>query len=116
MGWLSGTTEGGSSGSAIFTAGPAGYALRGRLYGGSATCANTGSLATPGNRDYYSRFDVAFPAIRQFLAPIDTTPVRVNGSQPLVPPPSPQPATANAPKSIGAPRTRARRTADSLVH
>ena len=34
--WLSGTTEGGSSGSGLFTADATGYHLRGGLYGGSA--------------------------------------------------------------------------------
>lgn len=113
VGWLSGTTEGGSSGSAIFTAGATGYALRGGLYGGSASCANTGSLASAGNRDYYSRFDVAFAAIRQYLAPVDSTPVRVNGSQPLVPPPTGQPIAANARISTGTPPARPRRTEDA---
>ncbi len=84
--WLSGTTEGGSSGSALFTLDASGYRLRGGLYGGSASCANTGSVANVNNRDYYSRFDVVFPSISQYLAPVPTTPQRVNGSQPLIPP------------------------------
>ena len=67
--WTSGTTEGGSSGSGLFTSNASGYFLRGGLIGGSATCANSGSVSNPDNRDYYSRFDVAFPSIRQYLAP-----------------------------------------------
>ena len=82
--WLSGTTEGGSSGSGLFTADATGYRLRGGLYGGSASCANSGSTANAQNRDYYSRFDVVFPHISQWLAPTPTF-VRVNGSQPRVP-------------------------------
>jgi hypothetical protein len=70
VGWLSGTTEGGSSGSAIFTIAAAGdYRLRGGLLGGSASCANSGSLANTSNRDYYSRLDVDFAAMRTWLTP-----------------------------------------------
>lgn len=84
VGWLSGTTEGGSSGSAIFTATADGYRLRGGLYGGSASCDNTGSLADTGNRDQYSRFDVVFANISQWLSPVSTSPIRMNGSHPLI--------------------------------
>lgn len=74
VGWLDGTTEGGSSGSGLFTRGWDGkYYLRGGLYGGTASCANTGSLATASNRDYYSRFDVVFPRLAPYL---DTVQVR----------------------------------------
>ncbi len=69
VGWTSGTTEGGSSGSGLFTGNGNGYFLRGGLRGGSASCANSGSLNNPDNRDYYSRLDVAYPNIRQYLAP-----------------------------------------------
>lgn len=82
VGWLSGTTEGGSSGSGLFTLGVDGaYRLRGGLYGGNASCANTGDLGNSGNRDWYSRLDVVFPQIRQYLVPL----VRRNGAQPLAP-------------------------------
>lgn len=67
--WLSGTTEGGSSGSGLFTADASGYHLRGGLYGGSALCSNSGSTANIDNRDYYSRFDVVFPHIEEYLSP-----------------------------------------------
>lgn len=83
--WLSGTTEGGSSGSGLFTADASGYHLRGGLYGGSALCSNSGSTANTDNRDYYSRFDVVFPHISQWLAPAPPTRIRVNGSQPRIP-------------------------------
>lgn len=83
VGWLSGTTEGGSSGSGLFTADPGGYRLRGGLYGGDAECANSGSLSNADNRDYYSRFDAVFPNISQWLSPLTGSPIRVNGSHPL---------------------------------
>jgi lysyl endopeptidase len=63
-----GTTEGGSSGSGILTFSGSEYQLRGGLWGGEALCTN---LTGP---DYYSRLDVAFPALRRFLAPTTTTP------------------------------------------
>lgn len=69
VGWTSGTTEGGSSGSGLFTSSGSGYALRGGLYGGYASCANTGNLNNTENRDWYSRLDVMYPNIQQYLAP-----------------------------------------------
>ncbi len=80
--WLTGSTERGSSGSGLFTIYRDGsYRLRGGLHQGSATCANSGSVATPGNRDLYSRLDLVFPQIKQWIA---ADPVRENSSQPLV--------------------------------
>ena len=74
MGWSSGTTLGGSSGSGLFTIGGDGaWYLRGGLYGGNASCANSGNPATSGNDDYYSRFDVMYPSIQQWLNPVVTT-------------------------------------------
>ncbi|WP_454261356.1 trypsin-like peptidase domain-containing protein [Pseudoxanthomonas mexicana] len=82
VGWLEGTTEGGSSGSGLFSRhADNSYRLRGGLYGGSASCLNTGSLATAANRDHYSRLDLVFPQIKQWIA---ADPVRENSSQPLV--------------------------------
>nr|MBP6799102.1 trypsin-like peptidase domain-containing protein [Luteimonas sp.] len=82
VGWLSGTTEGGSSGSGLFTVGVDGrYRLRGGLYGGNAACSNSGNLGNSQNRDWYSRLDVVFPQIRRYLMPL----VRRNGGQPLAP-------------------------------
>lgn len=68
-GYTNGTTEGGSSGSGILTFASNQYVLRGGLFGGSASCANTGNVATPANSDAFSRFDVVFPSLQQFLAP-----------------------------------------------
>ena len=74
MGWSSGTTLGGSSGSGLFTIGGDGaWYLRGGLYGGTASCANDGNPATAGNDDYYSRFDVMYPSIQQWLNPVVST-------------------------------------------
>lgn len=68
VGWLSGTTEGGSSGSGLFTIAASGaYELRGGLYGGAASCANTGNLGNAGNRDYYSRLDIDFAWMSRWL-------------------------------------------------
>jgi len=86
VGWLEGTTEGGSSGSGLFTSDASGYYLRGGLYGGYASCSNSGTLSDPDNIDWYSRFDVDFPNFRQYLAPVFTEPRRRNGSHPLATP------------------------------
>jgi hypothetical protein len=68
VGWLSGTTEGGSSGSGLFTIAATGaYELRGGLFGGAASCANTGNLGNAGNRDYYSRLDKDFAWMSPWL-------------------------------------------------
>ncbi|GGA79401.1 hypothetical protein GCM10011521_17070 [Arenimonas soli] len=69
VGWLNGTTEGGSSGSGLFTGGSGGYFLRGGLYGGQASCANSGNLSNTGNWDVYSRLDVVYDDVKQWLAP-----------------------------------------------
>jgi lysyl endopeptidase len=64
VGWNSGTTEGGSSGSGLFfTVGSTRY-LVGTLYGGSSSC------AVPDGRDYYGRFDLPFKSsIKTWLMP-----------------------------------------------
>ena len=63
--WTQGTTEAGSSGSALFTlltfAGY--YEVRGGLFGGDASCSN------PTGIDYYSRLDNMLPVVRQYLTP-----------------------------------------------
>jgi len=110
--WLNGTTEGGSSGSGLFTAGSNGYAIRGGLYGGFAACSNSGSTANTQNRDYYSRLDVYFPNIKSWLEPQPTV---LNGNRARIRPrptsvapstsalPLPQPTTTTAsPASRGA--------------
>jgi lysyl endopeptidase len=66
--WLEGTTEGGSSGSGLFTLNNGGYQLRGGLFGGSASCADNGNPNDPDNRDFYSSLQVVFPAISQYIA------------------------------------------------
>lgn len=101
--WTSGTTEGGSSGSGLFTLGREGYELRGGLYGGSASCANTGSTANTQNRDYYSRLDVVFPSIAGYLA---TDAVPMNGSAPRLPPDTAPAAAPAAARSVPAPLPR----------
>jgi hypothetical protein len=60
--WQRGTTEGGSSGSAIFArSGDRRYVV-GALHGGSASCQN------PGGSDFYGRFERAFTAgVRNWL-------------------------------------------------
>ncbi|TXH70683.1 MAG: hypothetical protein E6Q88_08250 [Lysobacteraceae bacterium] len=80
--WLSGTTEGGSSGSGLFTISRHGqYVLRGGLFGGTASCANSGTIGNTQNRDYYSRLDVDFPILKTYLEPQAEA---ENGSAPLV--------------------------------
>jgi hypothetical protein len=57
--WSSGTTEGGSSGSAVFSSGTR---VVGTLYGGAASCLAAGAS------DYYGRFDLAYNAsLNQWL-------------------------------------------------
>ena len=94
VGWLTGTTEGGSSGSGLFTLGSRGYVLRGGLFGGNAACSNSGSLGNTQNRDYYSRLDVDFPSMKQYLEPQAEA---AEGARPLIRPrPSAKPAVAPA--------------------
>ena len=73
-GYTNGTTEGGSSGCGLLTLSTGGYQLRGGLLGGSAGCANSGSLTNPANSDDFSRFDQAFPSLQAFLQPAATPP------------------------------------------
>lgn len=63
--WNSGVTEGGSSGSAIFTKSSSSgkYQLRGGLLGGSSFC---NAQSAP---DVYSRMDLKFNLLRPYLAP-----------------------------------------------
>ncbi|HEX3096518.1 MAG TPA: hypothetical protein VHQ02_02300, partial [Usitatibacter sp.] len=65
--WSSGTTEGGSSGSALLTLGVAGgvsqYSLRGGLLGGAASCDDRGGT------DIFSRFDLAYSSLAPYLSP-----------------------------------------------
>ena len=65
--WNSGTTEEGSSGSPILTvgqfSGQSQYLVRGGLWGGAASCSNRLG------EDVFSRFDLAYSALAQYLAP-----------------------------------------------
>jgi lysyl endopeptidase len=62
--WNTGVTEGGSSGSALFTiTSTGGYQLRGGLYGGTSFC------SAPTSPDYYSRFSDVFSSISTFFNP-----------------------------------------------
>jgi hypothetical protein len=66
-----GVTEGGSSGSGIFSGNSsAGYRFRGGLLGGPSSC-----TAGPSELfDYYSRFDQVYSSISQFLNPAGEAP------------------------------------------
>ncbi|HET7728985.1 MAG TPA: trypsin-like peptidase domain-containing protein [Usitatibacter sp.] len=64
-GWTLGSTEGGSSGSGIFTPWNGEYVLRGSLRGGTASCRSSGQLADPANRDLYTRFDQDASGLRK---------------------------------------------------
>jgi hypothetical protein len=62
--WNTGVTEGGSSGSALFTINSTGtYQLRGGLYGGYSFC------STPTQPDYYSRFSDVYASIATYFNP-----------------------------------------------
>ncbi len=62
--WNTGVTEGGSSGSGLFTINSSGaYQLRGGLYGGTSYC------SAPSDPDYYSRFSDVYTTIQPYLSP-----------------------------------------------
>ncbi len=62
--WNTGVTEGGSSGSALFTVNSSGtHQLRGGLYGGLSYC------TAPSDPDYYSRFSDVYASIATYFAP-----------------------------------------------
>ncbi|WP_271768806.1 GEVED domain-containing protein [Aquimarina algiphila] len=69
--WNDGTTEGGSSGSALFDQNKR---IVGQLHGGYAACGND-------RGDWYGRLSVTYPNICQWLAPGCTTKI-VNGFNP----------------------------------
>jgi hypothetical protein len=66
--WTSGSTEGGSSGSGLFTLEGGEYVLRGGLRGGGASCTSSGHLDDPSNRDYYSRMDQEAAQLGKWLS------------------------------------------------
>lgn len=61
--WSTGVTEGGSSGSGLFTVSNGSYQLRGGLYGGLSYC------SAPTDPDYYSRFADVYSSISGYLSP-----------------------------------------------
>lgn len=64
VGWMSGTTEGGSSGSGLFSTIDAKRYVVGQLYGGASSC------QAPTGRDFYGRLDLPFKlAIKTWLTP-----------------------------------------------
>jgi len=77
--YTSGITEGGSSGSGVLTSSNGNYFLRGGLFGGPSTCATAGDVNNPDNRDYYSRFDLAYPTLSQWLNPPALGPLSKRG-------------------------------------
>ena len=68
--WAQGTTEGGSSGSGVFTFNSTGgyYELRGGLEGGAASCDN------PSGLDRFSRMDLLYTKLAPFLQPAAVIP------------------------------------------
>ena len=67
--WSSGITEGGSSGSPLFSGSGGSFYVIGQLHGGSSSCS---ARTSP---DVYGRFDLAFQAaLKNWLAPSDTAP------------------------------------------
>jgi hypothetical protein len=66
--WSTGSTEGGSSGSGLFTFDGEEYVLRGGLRGGSASCTSSGRIDDPANRDYFSRLDLEGDTLAKWLA------------------------------------------------
>lgn len=69
--WTQGSTEGGSSGSGLFTFDGTNYVLRGGLLGGTHSC------SFPTGTDSYSRLDYVLPFIKQYIA---TAPVAQAGN------------------------------------
>lgn len=62
--WSTGVTEGGSSGSGLYTRSSTGaYQLRGGLYGGLSFCTD------PTANDYYSRFSDVYTSTKPYLSP-----------------------------------------------
>ena len=67
--WNAGVTEGGSSGSGLFTVdGSGNYQLRGGLYGGYSACRKKGALG-PDKPDYYSQLSGVWSSISTYFGP-----------------------------------------------
>ena len=71
--WTSGATEAGSSGGGLFVLNPAinAFEFRGALVGGNSSCSFQQGI------DEFSRFDVTFPLIQQYLARDASNPARI---------------------------------------
>jgi hypothetical protein len=77
--WFNGTTEGGSSGSGVFTFNTAGYyELRGGLEGGAASCSNLSGI------DRYSRMDLLYTKLAPYLNPTAVIPANTASLSPMV--------------------------------
>ena len=78
--WAQGTTEGGSSGSGVFTFNAAGpfYELRGGLEGGAASCDNLNGA------DRFSRMDLLFTKLAPFLFPSAVIPTTTSAQASMV--------------------------------
>lgn len=78
--WTQGTTEGGSSGSGVFTFNSTGgfYELRGGLEGGAASCDN------PSGLDRFSRMDLLYTKLAPFLQPGAVTPPTTSAQASMV--------------------------------
>jgi lysyl endopeptidase len=69
--YTSGTTEGGSSGAGLFVFNNGEYLLKGGLWGGEAACLGPPNTTRDnGLPDFYSRFDIAYPALAAYLAKV----------------------------------------------
>ncbi|HYY56751.1 MAG TPA: Calx-beta domain-containing protein [Pyrinomonadaceae bacterium] len=74
--WNLGTTEGGSSGSALFRGTPSDAKLVGTLTGGAASCSD------PMDPDFYGRFSVTYPYISKYLGTSAPAPASIQFGQP----------------------------------
>ncbi len=78
--WAQGTTEGGSSGSGVFTFNSTGgyYELRGGLEGGAASCDN------PNGLDRFSRMDMLYTKLAPYLQPSAIIPATTSAQASMV--------------------------------
>jgi hypothetical protein len=84
--WTFGVTEGGSSGSALFSEN---HHIVGHLYGGLAACIGT---SDNNSEDYYGRFDVSWTGegsnstrLQNWLDPTETHLIQIDGYDPNLP-------------------------------
>jgi hypothetical protein len=78
--WTRGTTEGGSSGSGVFTFNSGGgyYELRGGLEGGAASCENLSGA------DRFSRMDLMYTKLAPYLVPSAVIPITTTAQATMV--------------------------------